>query len=64
MKPTKPTKPIDLYTSVIENNKFTVFGNFNCEFYWMVVGERLPLDVEPNKKDVDVKGSGPYRWIE
>ena len=54
---------INIYnTSEIDNNKFTVYGD-NGEFFWLVKGRRMEIDVDPNKSDVEVKGNGPYRWI-
>jgi hypothetical protein len=46
----------------VKDNKFTVYGE-NCEFFWTVFGKRLSFEIEPNKKDVVVKGDGPYKWI-
>ena len=51
-----------LYTSEVENNCFTVYGE-NCKFYWLVQGKRNDIEVEPNKNNVNVKGNGPYKWI-
>ena len=51
-----------LYASRIENNCFNVYGE-NCEFFWVVQGKRNDIDVEPMKTDVEIKGSGPYKWI-
>lgn len=51
-----------LYTSEVENNCFTIYGE-NCTFFWLVQGKRDNIEVEPLKKNVDVKGTGPYRWI-
>jgi hypothetical protein len=51
-----------LNVSRVKDNKFTVYGE-NCEFFWTVYGKRLSIDVEPNKKDVVLKGDGPYKWI-
>jgi hypothetical protein len=51
-----------LYTSKVVNNSFTVNGQ-NCEFFWLVQGKRTNIDVEPFKSSVDVKGTGPYKWI-
>ena len=57
-------KNIQLSTSRIENNKFTVYSNNgNVEFFWMVNGKRTNIDVEPNKNNVLIKGDGPYKWI-
>jgi hypothetical protein len=51
-----------LYTTEVENNSFTVNGE-NCKFFWIVQGKRIDIDVEPFKSSVDVKGTGPYKWI-
>ena len=51
-----------LNTSEVFNNKFNVYGS-NCKFYWIVYGKRLDINVEPFKRDVDVKGNGPYLYI-
>jgi hypothetical protein len=56
-------KKIDqLYSSRVKNNSFFVYGE-NTEFFWLVHATRENIVVEPNKKDVNVKGQGPYRWI-
>jgi hypothetical protein len=47
----------------IVNNQFNVYGE-NGGFYWLVHGTRNEVNVEPNKKDVNVNGSGPYLWLE
>ena len=51
-----------LYTSEVENNSFTVYGD-NCSFYWHVTGKRGDIEVEPSKDTTTVNGSGPYKWI-
>ena len=53
---------LPLQSSIIENNKFSVYGA-NTRFYWIVYGTRCNIIVEPTKNSVDVKGSGPYKWI-
>jgi hypothetical protein len=53
----------NLKCSRVLNNKFNVYGK-NCSFYWHVFGKRLSLEVEPFKNDVNLKGEGPYTWIE
>ena len=50
------------YTTEVENNCFEVYGE-NAKFFWLVHGKRSDINVEPRKKDVSVKGSGPYKWI-
>jgi hypothetical protein len=56
-----------LTTSKVKNNKFTVYKkldcNYDCEFSWLVIGNRVSIDVEPDKKLIDIKGDGPYKWI-
>ena len=53
---------IPIASSSVENNKFKVYGK-NTDFYWIVYGKRTDIIIEPDKKDVNVKGSGPYLWI-
>ena len=49
--------------SLVENNRFTVYGE-NGSFNWIVHGKRgLNIEVEPSKTSVEIKGDGPYRWI-
>jgi len=48
--------------SNVEDNCFTVYGE-NGEFFWIAYGNRTSIEVEPYKKDINVKGYGPYRWI-
>jgi hypothetical protein len=46
----------------VVNNQFHVYGE-NGSFFWVVYGMRASIEVEPNKTDVQVQGSGPYKWI-
>ncbi len=56
-------KTINVYSaSRVVNNSFTVYGK-NGSFYWQLQGERIKINVEPNKTDVCVKGDVPYKWI-
>jgi hypothetical protein len=57
----KELKPLQV--SEVENNKFIVYGE-NTKFYWLVHAKRGDIVVEPLKTDVDLKGSGPYKWLE
>jgi hypothetical protein len=50
-------------TSTVENGVFRVRGE-NGSFYWLVHATRHNIDVEPLVSDVNVKGEGPYKWIE
>jgi hypothetical protein len=51
-----------LYSSEVVNNSFFVYGE-NTKFFWLLHAARENIEVEPNKKDVNVKGQGPYRWV-
>ena len=54
----------NLYTNgVVDGKYFTVFGVENSEFFWHVYGLMGSIVAEPNKKDVKVKGDGPYKYI-
>jgi hypothetical protein len=46
----------------VVNNQFQVFGE-NGKFFWIVHGKRQSIDVEPLKKNIQVNGDGPYKWI-
>ena len=50
-------------SQVDENGKFNVYGE-NGSFNWIAIGKRDSLIVEPLKSEINVKGSGPYKWIE
>jgi hypothetical protein len=52
----------NLKTSMVKNNSFKVYGTPG-KFFWHVYGQRGTFDIEPQKKDVKVKGDGPYKWI-
>jgi hypothetical protein len=51
-----------LNATEVVDNKFQVHGTTG-KFYWLVHGLRTNIEIEPNKSDVNVKGSGPYLWI-
>jgi hypothetical protein len=48
--------------SEVINNKFQVFGE-NGKFFWIAHGKRQSIDVEPFKKNIQINGDGPYKWI-
>uniref|UniRef100_A0A6C0H5X5 Uncharacterized protein n=1 Tax=viral metagenome TaxID=1070528 RepID=A0A6C0H5X5_9ZZZZ len=51
---------------VDESGKFTVYSNGIGEFYWIVYGTRknCEFEVEPNKKDIILRGDGPYLYYD
>jgi len=55
-------KPALIGASRVKNNKFTVYGDPG-PFSWIVYGKRGDVDVEPDKDSVDVRGDGPYKYI-
>ena len=55
-----------LAASKVKQGTFRVYGtnrNTVCHFDYLVMGSRGPVNVEPKKTDVEVKGFGPYTWI-
>jgi hypothetical protein len=46
----------------VTDNQFRVYGK-NSQFFWIVYGERMAIDTEPNKEETTVCGAGPYTWI-
>jgi hypothetical protein len=49
------------FSDIDENGEFIVYGT-NCEFHWIVYGERKTLIVEPDKDAIIIEGNGPYKW--
>ena len=56
------TEPKTYAATPVKNNSFRIYGPEGTVF-WTVYGSRSSIEVEPLKISVDVKGSGPYRWI-
>ena len=52
----------ELLVSKVKNNQFTVYGK-SSEFFWTVYGNREKIEVEPLKTKINIKGDGPYTWI-
>jgi len=52
----------NLSASSVKDGKFTVYGEEESEFYWMVYGKRESIKIEPNKENIFVYGEGPYKW--
>jgi hypothetical protein len=50
-------------SEVDENGKFNVYGE-NGRFNWQATGKRGDIVVEPLKSESNVKGFGPYKWME
>jgi hypothetical protein len=54
-----------LSSSKVQKGKFRVYSTLSpCEFSYIVYANRFPINVEPLKNETDVRGSGPYNWIE
>ena len=49
-------------SDVNEMGYFEVYGHPG-EFMWIVHGKRHDINVEPYRKDVTVRGDGPYKYI-
>ena len=46
-----------------KSNTFTVYGEENGRFNWLVHGKRSDIRVECDKSTTNVKGDGPYKYI-
>lgn len=55
--------PAMLKTSHVYKNQFKVYGPVGRRFFWLVMGSRQELNVEPLRSETVVHGNGPYRWI-
>ncbi|MHB1954599.1 MAG: hypothetical protein ACYCOU_12715, partial [Sulfobacillus sp.] len=51
-----------LNVSQMSGNTFTVYGEPGS-FFWMVMGSRGRLVVNPLKNSVKLYGNGPYTWV-
>lgn len=52
-----------LSCSEVEDNKFVVYSNLPCKFFWLVHATRNEIEVEVNKDKVVIEGSGPYKYV-
>ena len=53
-----------LASTEVNHGKFKVYSNIKpCKFNYIVFGKREDIVVEPEKINVEVKGSGPYKWL-
>ena len=60
----EPGKPITAYaTTKVINGAFEVHGPPGA-FFWLVHASRRSIETEPLKSEVNVQGSGPYKWIQ
>jgi hypothetical protein len=51
-------------TSKVDKNMFYVSSDVECGFYWTVFGMRNSIVVEPKKGERNLKGFGPYTYLE
>jgi hypothetical protein len=53
-----------LTTGNVVGGQFYVYGK-NGDFYWKVMGQRgEALEIEPAKETTEIRGEGPYQYIE
>lgn len=50
-------------SEVNEDGYFTVYGE-NGMFHWSVIGKRSDIVVEPFKNEINIRGDGPYKYID
>ena len=56
--------PLGVSYKLAKEGKFIVTSPNTCTFSWSIYGQRLNFDVEPLKETVNIKGDGPYKWVE
>lgn len=60
----EPGQPIGVYAATrVINGTFEVHGPPGA-FFWHVNASRRPIQTEPLKSEVTVRGDGPYKYIE
>ena len=47
-------------SEVSQEGTFRVYGE--GKFHWTAIGERVPLEAEPLKTEVNIHSMGPYSW--
>jgi len=55
-------KQLTYEVTEVQSGAFTVYGEPG-KFFWHVYGKRADIEVEPLRSEVQVKGTGPYRWL-
>lgn len=53
-----------IISTLPKEGKFTVRCRKSGKFQWLVMGSRGDIEVEPLKKNVQVRGDGPYKYLE
>jgi hypothetical protein len=53
----------NINVSKVINQEFTVYSSDECEFNWTAIGKRENIIVESYKKDLTIKGQGPYKYF-
>jgi len=56
--------PLGVSYKLAKEGKFIVKSPNECKFSWSIYGQRLNFDVEPLKESINIKGDGPYKWVE
>jgi hypothetical protein len=56
--------PVNLRSTRVADNQFTVYANKPGSFHWVVFGKRSHVHSEIDKDSVVVRGDGPYKWIQ
>jgi hypothetical protein len=55
--------PSRYMVSEVDNNKFTVSLEESSYIHWLVMGTREHIKVEVDRSEVQVHGSGPYKYL-
>jgi len=49
-------------SEVDSDGTFNIYGNPGI-YHWVVYATRADIEIEPLKKNVTIKGDGPYKYI-
>ena len=56
--------PLNIRSTRVRDNGFTVYANKPVAFHWVVFGKRCDVKAEVNKSEAVMRGDGPYRWLD
>ena len=56
--------PLNIRSTRVRDNSFTVYANKPVAFHWMVFGKRGDVKAEVDKSEAVLRGDGPYKWLD
>jgi hypothetical protein len=59
--------PLDLFPQIkvkqMDQGRYFAISNCRCTYDWLVFAQRSPINCEPRKEAVILKGNGPYTYL-